>query len=329
LTLRVRFLDDGIELADGLLWLDARKPKPLGVITHAHGDHVGRHRTIVCTRETAAFVRQRSGHKAEYVTLGYGEPYAVGDLEVTLLPAGHILGAAMVYVRGPHGTLLYTGDFKLSPGLTTGGAEPRAADTLITEATFGIPELRLPPPDEAREQLLRFARERLEEGVTPVFLAYALGKGQEVLALLTRAGIPTAAHGSIWNLLGPYRAAGHAFPGARRLARNGARTAAIVTPPRYLNSGPVQASGKIAVASVTGWGARTLRPGIDANVPLSDHADYGELIEMVRRVDPEGAYVLHGYAKEFAADLVRRGYRAEAVEGHSGPKDGEVPGMFR
>ena len=323
-----RFDDDGIEIANGLLWLDARKPKPIGVVTHAHADHVGRHETIICTRETAAFVRQRTGHKGRYVVLAYGEPYRVGDLEVTLHPAGHILGAAMVFLRGPHSTLLYTGDFKLAPGLTTPGAAPVPAQTLIMEATFGTPAHRLPPPEEARAQLVRFARERIEEGCTPVFLAYSLGKGQEVLALLTAAGIPTAAHGAIWNLLGPYRAAGHAFPGARRLARNGARRAAIVTPPRYLDSGPVRASGRLAVAAVTGWGDRTIRPGIDTAIPLSDHADYDELVELVARVAPEKVYVLHGYAREFAEDLRARGYDAEAVAGHSGPAEGVVPGMF-
>ncbi|MHC4940461.1 MAG: MBL fold metallo-hydrolase RNA specificity domain-containing protein [Planctomycetota bacterium] len=328
MTFPVRFADEGIELADGLVWLDARKPKAIGVISHAHGDHIGRHATIICTRETAAFVRQRSGHQANYVVLAFGETHRVGDLEITLHPAGHILGAAMVHIKGPHGTLLYSGDFKLAPGRTTPGAEPVPAQTLVMEATFGIPEHRLPPPDESRRRLVEFAHEQIEAGKTPVFLAYALGKGQEVLKLLTEAGIPVAAHGSIWNLLGPYRAAGHAFPGARRLSRNGARKAAIVTPPRYLSSGPVQASGQITVASVTGWGSRTLRPGIDATIPLSDHADYDELIELVNRVQPEEVFVLHGYAAELAADLRTRGFNAHAVAGHSGPADGVIPGMF-
>jgi hypothetical protein len=38
--------------------------------------------------------------------------------------------------------------------------------------------------------------------------------------------------------------------------------------------------------------------------------------------------VVHGYAKEFAADLRARGYDAEAVEGHAGPEDDERPGLF-
>jgi len=94
--LKLRFASEGIEVADGLLWLDAQKPKTLGVISHAHGDHVGRHETIVCTRETGAFVRQRSGHRGKYIELSYGESWRVGDVEIVLHPAGHILGSAMV-----------------------------------------------------------------------------------------------------------------------------------------------------------------------------------------------------------------------------------------
>jgi Cft2 family RNA processing exonuclease len=325
----LRFAPEGIEVANGLLWLDARKPKGVGVISHAHADHVGRHETVVCTRDTAAFVRQRSGHRANYIELPYGEPWRVGDLEVTLHPAGHILGSAMVHVRGPEQTLLYTGDFRLTGGVTCPPAEPVPADTLIMEATFGTPDRCHPPAEETRSEVIGFARENLEAGKIPVFMAYALGKGQEVLALLTAAGIPVAAHGSIWNLLKPYRDSGLRFPGARRLSRNGSRKCAIVTPPRWADSAPVRACGELAVAAVTGWGDMARRPGIDRTIVLSDHADYAQLIELVEQVKPQRVHVLHGYAKEFAADLCARGYDAHAVPGHRGPLKGEIPGMFK
>ena len=330
----VRFDSQGIEIAQGLVWLDARKPKKVGVISHAHGDHVGRHETIICTRETGAFVRQRSGHRAKYIELPYGESYRVGDLEITLHPAGHILGAALVHIQGPASqgrgeSLLYSGDFRLEAGLTCRGAEPVGADVLIMEATFGTPAHRQPPTAETRARLIEFARENLDAGRVPVLLAYALGKGQEVLAALTAAGIPVAAHGSIWNLLRPYRDAGIRFPGARRLSRNGSRQCAIVTPPRWAESAPVKSSGETRVAAVTGWGAMALRPGIDEAINLSDHADYDQLIEMVQRVAPKRVHLLHGYATELAADLTARGYEAHAVPGHSGPAEGEIPGMFK
>lgn len=325
---RVRFDADGIEVEGGLLWLDARKPKPLGLVTHAHGDHVARHRTILCTPATAELVRLRSGPGPEFSVLRFHEPRAVGPLRVTLLPAGHILGSAMALLEGPTGSLLYTGDVRPEGGLTCPPAEPVPADVLVTEATFGIPEHRLPPPAEVRAELVTFAREALAAGETPVFLAYALGKGQEVLAALAQAGIPVAAHGTIWNLCRVYRAFGIAFKGSRRLGKSERRRAALVVPPRFRNTTEVRAHAPLRIAAVTGWGRLVLGEGIDRVFPLSDHADYDGLVDIVERVAPGKVYVVHGYAQEFAADLRARGFDAEGVAGHHGPRPGERPGMF-
>lgn len=329
MTPRLRFDDDGIEVEGGLLWLDATVPKPFGVISHAHGDHVARHRKILATPETAALVRKRSGHNATYIERRYGETIPVGDLHVTLLSAGHILGSAMVLIEGPGGKVLYSGDAKPDGGLTCPPAAPVPADVYITEATFGRPDYRFPPAAETRAALVAFARAALEAGETPVFLAYALGKGQEVMTALSRAGIPVAAHGAVWNLCSVYRSFGITWPGSRRLGKPGARRAAIVVPPRFLKTSEVQRAAPLKVAALTGWGERAKGPRVDAVFPLSDHADYDGLIELVERVRPKKTYVVHGYAEEFAADLTARGYEAEAVPGHSGPPDdGSRPGMF-
>jgi len=327
---RLRFAPEGVEVERGLLWLDAQVPKPLGLVTHAHGDHVARHKTILCTPATAALVRKRQGPGAEYLTCRYGEPVAVGGLRVTLLPAGHILGSAMALLEGPGGSVLYTGDVRPEGGLTCPPAEFRHADVLVTECTFGRPDHRLPPADEIRAEIVSWTRDRLEEGRTAMLLAYALGKGQELLALLTGAGIPVAAHGTIWNLTDVYRRFGYAFPGSRKLTGKGKRRAAILVPPRYRNVTEVKACAPLAVAAVTGWSDRARTGDTERVFPLSDHADYDGLLEVVESVRPKRVYTLHGYARAFAADLRERGWNAEAVEGHSGPPDdGSAPGMFR
>jgi Cft2 family RNA processing exonuclease len=319
---RVRFDASGIEVESGLLWLDARRPKPFGVVSHAHADHVARHETILCTPATAAFVRRRSGTGPRFLERPYGEPTLVGDLTVTLLSAGHVLGSAMVHVRGPLGTLLYTGDVRVDGGLTCPPAEPVPADVLVTEATFGRQDYRFPAPDTVRAELVDWARATIEAGETPVFLAYALGKAQEVMSALAAAGLPVAAHGAVWKLCDVYRAHGIRFPGARRLGRGPAR-AAVVTPPRYRPT-----SGRLRVAAVTGWGERAKAPGIERVFPLSDHSDFEGLLRLVERVRPARVHVVHGYAREFAEELRARGYAAEAVEGHAGPDEDEIPGAF-
>ena len=325
---RLRFDAKGIEVEGGLLWLDAREPKTLGLVTHAHGDHVARHETILCTPETAALMRRRTGEGARFMERRCGETTRVGDLNVTLLQAGHILGSAMAYVEGPGGSVLYTGDAKPEGGLTCPPAEPRRCDVLVTEATFGRPDWRFPPAAETRAAMVAFARETLEAGETPVFLAYALGKAQEVMKALTDAAVPVAAHGAAWNLCAVYRHFGFAFPGARKLKGTSGRQAAIVVPPRWQNAPDVRRAAPLRIAAVTGWGDRALSPGVDRAFPLSDHADYDGLISLVEACAPERIHVLHGYAEELAADLRARGFEATAVAGHSGPDEDEVPGMF-
>jgi Cft2 family RNA processing exonuclease len=326
--LAIRFDASGLEVEGGLLWLDARRSKPFGVITHAHGDHVARHQTILCTPETAALVRRRSGGGPSFIEARYGEKTTVGDLNVTLLPAGHILGSAMVLVEGPGGSLLYTGDVRDEGGLTCSPAAPVPAELLVTEATFGRPDCTFPPPNEVRAEMVIWARNAIEAGTTPVFAAYALGKGQEVMAALAAAEIPVAAHGSVWSLCSVYRDFGIRFPKSRRLKRGSGRRAAVVVPPRFLRTPEVQECGPLRVAAVTGWGDRTLGGGIERAFPLSDHSDFPGLLRVVEKVGASKVHVQHGYAEEFAAALRERGHDAEAVPGHSGPEEGERPGMF-
>src|SRR5215216_4172254 len=64
---------------------------------------------------------------------------------------------------------------------------------------------------------------------------------------------------------------------------------------------------------LTGW---ALMPGakfryqVDEIFPLSDHADYPELVQCVEHVHPRLVYTVHGYASDFARDLRARGLEA-------------------
>ncbi|MFZ9747160.1 MAG: ATP-dependent DNA ligase, partial [Opitutaceae bacterium] len=69
-------------------------------------------------------------------------------------------------------------------------------------------------------------------------------------------------------------------------------------------------------AVVTGW---ALDPGAihrhqcDAAFPLSDHADFNDLLRFVEQVNPRRVYTLHGFARDFAATLRERGIEAWAL----------------
>src|SRR5688500_5743039 len=66
----------------------------------------------------------------------------------------------------------------------------------------------------------------------------------------------------------------------------------------------------------TGWaiGSRYRHMmGLDYVMPMSDHCDYNERVSAVKECNPEKVYTFHGFAKEFAAALLRIGFDAEAV----------------
>jgi hypothetical protein len=67
---------------------------------------------------------------------------------------------------------------------------------------------------------------------------------------------------------------------------------------------------------VTGWAGERgaiYRYQCDAAFPLSDHADYPDLLRFVEAVQPRLVYTLHGFAREFALTLRERGVEAWAI----------------
>ena len=70
---------------------------------------------------------------------------------------------------------------------------------------------------------------------------------------------------------------------------------------------------------ISGWGVdprAKYRYRADAIFPLSDHADYPDLMRYVDRVQPKRVLTVHGFAAEFARDLRRRGIEAWSIGGN-------------
>src|SRR4029077_14305030 len=70
------------------------------------------------------------------------------------------------------------------------------------------------------------------------------------------------------------------------------------------------------VAMISGWAVdpnAVYRYQVDAAFPLSDHADYDDLLRYVDLVRPKRVLTLHGFAGEFARDLRERGIEAWAL----------------
>jgi Cft2 family RNA processing exonuclease len=308
-------------------FLDPAQPVPRAILSHAHADHaVAGHGEIWATPETIALYRRRHPEWDGIArALPFGETAEAGAARVTFFPAGHILGSAQVRFEEGGRSLLYTGDFKRRASATARTAEAPASNVLLMETTFGLPVFRFPPREEIERRLVAACRASLDEGKTPILLAYALGKSQEAAAILTAAGIPTVLHGAAWKLTPEYTAAGTSFPLSRPYEQGPPGPGeALIVPPSCARTPVVGKIKQRRVIYLSGWALRAAsRADFDADVrlPMSDHADFDELLAHVEEVAPETVLTMHGYAGDFARILSNRGVQAvplaEAAERRS------------
>ena len=319
--------DDALKVRGCGLYLDARTPRPACFVSHGHGDHLpqgGLHGRFLCTTATASIAERRVGLRHPEI-VDYGRAVRFdADTTVTAHPAGHVLGSAMALVERPEGTLLYTGDFKLRRSHTVEPADPPRADVLLTECTYGKPHFAFPPADATATELCERVGAAMAGGRQPIVYGYALGKAQEIVRLLTDGGFTVTQHGAVANLteiyqrhgvplgrpeqLRRYAAGDFHGPAALDLAERGV----LVAPPGAARGAFTSRFADPLRVMMTGWALTSGAPfryGVDVCLPLSDHADFRELLETVERVRPRVVYTHHGFP-EFADELRRRGIDA-------------------
>ncbi|PYK76609.1 MAG: DNA ligase [Verrucomicrobia bacterium] len=313
--IEVRY-ERGVYLPEQDLWLDPWDAKPFAFISHAHSDHIAPHEEIILSERTSRLLQHRMpGHRTEHV-LPFGEKGTVDGLDLMLLPAGHIFGSAQCFLFAGDETLLYTGDFKLRPGKSAERAQWRHADTLIMETTFGLPRYRFPPTEQVIDQIVAFCRETIEAAQVPVLLGYSLGKAQEILCSLDGAGLTPMLHGSVYRMTRIYEQFGQSFCNYVRYNANEVAGKVLICPPSANRSQMLEKIPHRRVAMISGWAVdpnAIYRYGVDAAFPLSDHADYDDLIRYVGLVRPRRVFTLHGFAAELASDLRMRGVEAWAL----------------
>jgi DNA ligase-1 len=306
----------GVYLPKQNLWLDPWDKKPLAFVSHAHSDHIAPHDEIIVSEKTAKLMQARMpGERHEHV-LPFGERTTLRGLDIMLLAAGHIFGSAQFFLESEAGSLLYTGDFKLRHGRSAEPAEWTHAGTLIMETTYGLPRYRLPPTEQVVEQIVAFARDALEDGAVPVLLGYSLGKAQEILCALAGAGLKPMLHGSVYRMTRIYEQFGQSFCEYERYDAKEVAGKVLICPPSANRSRMLEKIPRKRVAMISGWAVdpgAIYRYQVDAAFPLSDHADYDDLLRYVELVQPERVLTLHGFAAEFARDLRDRGVDAWAL----------------
>ncbi|MGI8841871.1 MAG: ligase-associated DNA damage response exonuclease [Caulobacteraceae bacterium] len=313
----------GLYCPPGDFYIDPVRSVERAVVTHGHADHArAGHGSVVATAQTLAIMSTRYGEDfaGSAQALSYGEALNRDGAEITLVPAGHVLGSAQVVVRWKGLTMVVSGDYKRRRDPTCRPFEPVPCEVFITEATFGLPVFRHPPDGEEIAKLLASVAQFPSR--CHVVGVYALGKAQRVIRLLREAGWdrPIPVHGALERLnalyegfgveLGPLEAAttdsGADFAGAIVLAP----PSALATPWSRRFADPVD-------AFASGWmriRARARQRGVELPLIISDHADWDELTATIAELHPGEVWITHGREDALARWCGLQGIPARALD---------------
>lgn len=109
--------------------------------------------------------------------------FPVGDMQITFVPVGHILGAACIRIAAGGKTLTFSGDVGRPNDPMMRPPEPLAAtDYLVLESTYGD---RRHAHEDVKQRFGQIVRETVQRGGTLMVPAFAVGRAQTLLHLLT------------------------------------------------------------------------------------------------------------------------------------------------
>jgi putative mRNA 3-end processing factor len=313
----------GLYCAPGDFYVDPVRPVERAVITHGHSDHArAGHGVVLATAETLAIMQARygEGYAGRTQALAYGETVARDAVELSLAPAGHILGSAQAVVRCRGVTMVVSGDYKRRRDPTCARFEPVSCDVFITEATFGLPVFR--HPDDAGEvRKLLHSLEQFPER-THLVGVYALGKAQRLIRLLREAGHQRSiyVHGALMRLNALYEEFGVELgPIEPATEERGADLAGeiVLAPPSVFGERWTRRFADPVTSFASGWmgvRARARQRGVELPLVISDHADWDELTTTIAELKPGEVWITHGREEGLQRWAESQGFAARALD---------------
>jgi putative mRNA 3-end processing factor len=300
---------EGLYCAPGDFYIDPVRPVDRAVITHGHADHArAGHYSVLATPETLDIMGERYGRDFAHTTEAgvYGQAVVRGGVEVTLVPAGHVLGSAQAVVRWKGLTMVVSGDYKRRRDPTCPPFEPVPCDVFISEATFGLPVFRHPDDKEEIARLLRSVAQFPER--SHIVGAYALGKAQRIIRLLREAGWNDVihVHGALERLNALYERRGvdlGPLAPATTTKKGDFAGAIIIAPPSAMQDRWSRRFPDPVAAFASGWmqiRARARQRGVELPLVISDHADWDELTATVDELRPGELWITHGREEALA-----------------------------
>ncbi|MBW3469906.1 ligase-associated DNA damage response exonuclease [Arthrospiribacter ruber] len=301
----------GLYCSKADLYIDPWRPVNKAVITHAHADHSRwgmKH--YLAHHLSKEVMKLRLGEDISIETVDYGKHFLENGVKISLHPAGHIPGSAMVRLEYKGEIAVISGDYKTENDALSTPFEPVKCHEFVSECTFGLPIYKWEPQEKIFEAMNFWWSINAEKEFNSVVFAYSLGKAQRILANLDYSIGAVYAHGAIWNTNQALLKSGLEIPDipkvTQEIPKSAFQGALIIAPPSAMGTPWMKKFSPYRTAICSGWmnvrGARRRRAA-DAGFVLSDHADWEGLITAIKASEAEKVYLTHGSTAVFGRYL--------------------------
>lgn len=298
----LEFKKEGIYCAQAGVFIDPWLPVDKAIITHGHSDHARRGMNhYLCHTDSETVLKWRIAPDISIETLDYGTKINMNGVEISLHPAGHIIGSAQVRLAYDNETWVVSGDYKLNNDGLSVPFEAVKCSHFITESTFGLPIYDFKSCSIIYQEINEWVHKNQSDGLNSVIIGYSLGKAQNILKHLDVDGDSVFFHGAIDNINQALLQKGYSFIGerlTRETSKDRLKNAVIVAPNSVIGTPWLRKLKPYKIAVCSGWmtlrGARR-RYGVDHGFALSDHCDFKQLNEAIDATGAENIFVTHGY----------------------------------
>lgn len=316
----VSFTDKGLYCGQGDFYVDPWKPVDRAIITHAHSDHAhAGSKYYLCHRLTKPLLQLRLGDN-EYQSVEWGESLFLNGVQVTLYPAGHIIGSSQVRIEYHGEVWVISGDYKIENDGLSGSFEAIPCNTFVTESTFGLPIYTWKPQRQIFLDIQNWIIKNKEAGKVSVIIAYSLGKAQRLLPVIAEVNPSIFVHGAVFNINETLRQAGIELPEAKKvftdMPKETFRGSVILAPQSAEATGWMKRFLPYELGVCSGWmqvRGNARRSNVDKGFVLSDHADWSGLLQTVKETGAQKVYVTHGFQSAFSRYLNETGIEASEI----------------
>ncbi len=306
---QLRFdVKQGLGLVGSILRLDAVHRHDLTFVSSAAVPGVARAGRAICSELTRGLMRVNSP-KFQALVAPYMRPFALGELELTMIPAGYIPGAAQLLVQGAGQPFLYVSHLSLKGGELAPGPVFVEAPTLVIR----VGDASHPNREQALSEVVDRAKAVLNVGKSPVFMAPPVGKAQQVIKALFDNGIPVAAHRSIYKVSKEFRQLGFDPGPVSQVGEIKAGANAIVWPLNLRRSPTIARAAKDLELILLFENAADPYAVSGHSIRYSTLLSSSEVLEFVGITKPKTVYTVGPGASSVAALLGKQGISAHAL----------------